>query len=174
MAVQEQWLDMTENIFAQHGRKTNHNSDIILLYIQKNPGSHLRGIHKGLEMPLGTLRYHLGTLEKTGQIISERYNSHRHYFIAGFFKENERSMLKMLNKKNLKQIISFLMGKDNPVTLPDIATHTGMSHASVMWHIKELVNLGMALESNGGKYKKYRLVESQDVIHLLKIYVYEN
>lgn len=165
---------MTENVFAQSGRKTSHNPDAILYYIQKNPGSHLRGIHKGLEIPLGTLRHHLGTLEKTGKIMSERYNSQRHYFIAGFFKEHERNLLKMLNKKTLKQIIVFLMGQDNPVILQDIASYTGISHASAMWHVKELVNLGMALESNGGKYKKYRLAESKDLMALLRIYIHEN
>ena len=165
---------MTENVFAQSGRKTSHNSDAILYYIQKNPGSHLRGIHKGMEIPLGTLRHHLGTLEKTGKIMSEIYNSQRHYFIPGFFKEHERSLLKMLNKKTLKQIIEFLMSQDNPVMLQDIANYTGMSHSSAMWHVKELVNLGMVIESNNGKYKKYSLVESTDIMALLRIYICEN
>ena len=165
---------MTESVFAQHGDRPKPNSETILYYVQKNPGSHLRGISKGLGIPLGTLRYHLTSLEKADKIMSERYGSHRHYFIPGFFKENERNLLKMLNKKTLRVIISYMIRQDSPVTLPDIASYTGISHSSAVWYVKGLANLGMAIESNGGKYKRYQLVKSTEIINLLKIYVSVN
>ncbi len=163
---------MTENLFV-NSRKRSNKSDAILYHIQKNPGIHLRGICKELAIPLGTLRHRLETLEKTGQIISERYGSGRHYFISGFFQEHERPLLNILGKKTPRLIVTYLVRQDNPVSISEIAGHTKISNASTAWNVKELVNLGMVLESNDGRYKKYQL-KSTEITNLLKIYYKEN
>lgn len=162
---------MKENsVLLMSRERTKNNSDSVLSYIQENPGSHLRGIERGLSISLGTLRYHLDTLEKTGKIMSERYNLHRYYFLAGSFKEDERNTLKMLNKKTSRRIILFIMERKNP-TLKDIVKNIGISYASVTWHIRRFIDLGIILEFDEGRYRKYHLVtRSQDIANLFKNY----
>ncbi|TBR09323.1 MAG: winged helix-turn-helix transcriptional regulator, partial [Candidatus Nitrosotenuis sp.] len=40
------------------------NAERMLQFIQQNPGSHLRQIKRELNLSMGTIQYHLNTLEK--------------------------------------------------------------------------------------------------------------
>lgn len=150
--------------------KIPSNSDIILKYIETNPGCHLRQLKKELGLSMGTVQYHLNQLEKSGNIVSERFNLLRYYFIAGLFKENERNILKILNQETSKQILMFILERKNP-TQTDIVNYLRIAAASVNWHIKRLKELGIILESKEGKYRRYQLaIEHRDIIKILKSY----
>lgn len=162
---------MKENfIIPAPNQNTEDNPTKILSYIQKNPGNHLRGIGNRLRMSLGTLRYNLETLEKKGKIVSERYNLHKHYFIAGFFKEDERNVLKMLNNTTSRWILMLILERKNP-TQQYIVQSLQISAPSVKWHITRLVDLGIILEFKEGRYRRYLLaISSVDIANLLKSY----
>lgn len=146
------------------------NTDKILEYIRSNPGCHLRQLKKELGLSMGTVQYHLNQLEKTGKIISERFNLYRYYYISGLFKENERNILKILNQETSRRILLFLLERKNP-TQTDIVKYLGIAPASVSWHVKRFLELGIIFESREGKYRRYQLaVESWDIINILKNY----
>jgi predicted transcriptional regulator len=147
-----------------------NNSDKILRYIESNPGCHLRQLKKELDLSMGTMQYHLNQLQKTGKIVSERFNLHRYYFIAGLFKENERNILKILNQETSRQILMFILERKSP-TQTDIVNYLKIAAASVNWHVKRLEELGIIIESREGKYRRYQLVvEHRDIINILKNY----
>lgn len=146
------------------------NSERILRFIEVNPGCHLRQLKRELGLSMGTVQYHLNHLERTGRIISERFNLHRYYFSSGVFKANERNILKILNQKTSRQILMFILERKRP-TQTDIADHLGIASASVNWHIKRLLELGIIFESREGKFRRYQLaVEPKDIITMLKNY----
>lgn len=147
-----------------------NNSDRILKFIEANPGCHLRQLKRELSLSMGTVQYHLNALERGGKIISERFNLHRYYFPSGLFEASERNILKILNQQTARKILMLILERKSP-TQTDIAAHLGIAAASVSWHIKRLVELGIILESREGKYRKYQLaVQPSDIISLLKNY----
>ncbi|MDE1766867.1 MAG: winged helix-turn-helix transcriptional regulator [Thaumarchaeota archaeon] len=150
--------------------KLQGNTDRILEYIVSNPGCHLRQLKKDLGLSMGTVQYHLNHLEKAGKIISDKFNLHRCYYVSGLFKENERCILRILNQQTARQLLMFIVERKSP-TQTDIVNHLGITAASVNWHVKRLVELGIISESREGKYRRYQLVvEPRHIIVILKNY----
>jgi predicted transcriptional regulator len=146
------------------------NANRVLQYIQENPGCHLRQVKRDLILAMGTIQYHLNLLEKQGKISSERHNLHKYYFPIGLFEQNERDILKILNQETAREILLIILEKKNP-TQTDIASIIKISSASVNWHIKRLIELGLILEQKDGKFKRYSLgIDSKHIVALMKNY----
>jgi len=119
---------------------------------------------------MGTVQYHLNLLEKNGRITSERHNLHRFYFPVGIFKESERNVLKILSQETAREILMLIIERKEP-SQTDIVNTVRISAASVNWHIKRLIELGIIKETKEGKFKKYKMIaDATYVIKLLKIY----
>ncbi|HKU32331.1 MAG TPA: winged helix-turn-helix transcriptional regulator [Candidatus Nitrosotalea sp.] len=142
------------------------NEDRILEYIQRNPGCHLRRIKNDLDMSMGTTQYHLNSLEKAGKIISERHSLHRFYFPVGIFELKQKNIMKILNQDTLREILLFIIERKNP-TQTEISERIKITAASVNWHIKRLLELGIVNETREGKFKRYEFVGSPS--HIIKI-----
>jgi len=150
--------------------ESNSNTIRVLQYIQENPGSHLRQIKRELTMSMGTIQYHLNLLEKQGKISSERQNLHKYYFPIGLFEQNERDVLKILNQETAREILLLILEKKKP-TQTDIANIIEISSASVNWHIKRLLELGLIIKQQDGKFKRYTLgIDTKHVVSLMKNY----
>ena len=148
----------------------NSNTSRVLQFVQENPGSHLRQIKRELTMSMGTIQYHLNLLEKQGKISSERHNLHKYYFPIGLFEQKEKDLLKILNQETAREILMMILEKRNP-TQTDIAKIIGISSASVNWHIKRLVELGLISELKDGKFKRYTFeIDPKHIVSLMKNY----
>ena len=149
--------------------ESNVNTIRVLQYIQENPGCHLRKIKRELDMSMGTIQYHLILLEKQGKISSERHNLHKYYFPIGLFEQNEKDILKILNQETAREILLVIL--EQKPTQTDIANIIKISSASVNWHIKRLVELGLISEQKDGKFKRYTLgIDSKHIVSLMKNY----
>ena len=146
------------------------NTERVLLFIQQNPGCHLRQIKRDLEMSMGTVQYHLNLLEKSGKVVSERHSLHRFYFPVSIFEKHDRNILKILNQETAREILMLIVEKRDP-TQTDIVESVEISAASVNWHVKRLVDLGIITEVRDGKFKRYMLVgDSSYIVTLMKNY----
>ena len=149
--------------------ESNVNTIRVLQYIQENPGCHLRKIKRELDMSMGTIQYHLILLEKQGKVSSERQNLHKYYFPIGLFEQNEKDILKILNQETAREILLVIL--EQKPTQTDISNIIKISSASVNWHIKRLVELGLVLEQKDGKFKRYTLgIDSKNIVSLMKNY----
>jgi predicted transcriptional regulator len=149
--------------------ESNGNTIRVLQYIQENPGCHLRKIKRELDMSMGTIQYHLILLEKQGKVSSERQNLHKYYFPIGLFEQNEKDILKILNQETAREILLVIL--EQRPTQTDISNIIKISSASVNWHIKRLVELGLILEQKDGKFKRYTLgIDSKNIVSLMKNY----
>ena len=141
----------------------------VLLYIQENPGCHLRKIKKELELAMGTVQYQLDRLEKAGKIKSNRHGLYKYYFSVDLI-ESDKDVLEVLTQETAREILMFIIERVNP-THTDISAKIQISSASVNWHIRRLMEFGLIDEEKEGKYKRYRLrVDSKSIIALIKNY----
>jgi predicted transcriptional regulator len=149
--------------------ESNVNTIRVLQYIQENPGCHLRKIKRELDVSMGTIQYHLILLEKQGKVSAERHNLHKYYFPIGLFEQNEKDILKILNQETAREILLAIL--EQKPTQTDIANMLKISGASVNWHIKRLVELGLILEQKDGKFKRYTpRIDSRHIVSLMKNY----
>ena len=146
------------------------NTERVLLFIQQNPGCHLRQIKRELGLSMGTAQYHLNLLEQSGKIASERHSLHRFYFPAAIFEKNDRNILKILNQETAREILMFIMEKKNPIQI-EIVDRIKISAAAVNWQIARMTEMGIITELREGKYKRYSLArDSSDIVALMKNY----
>lgn len=149
--------------------ESNSNTNRVLQYIQESPGCHLRQIKRELAMSMGTIQYHLNLLEKQGKVSAEKHNLHKYYFPIGLFEQNEKDILKILNQETAREILLIIMEKKPTQT--DIANIIKISSASVNWHMKRLIELGLVLEQKDGKFKRYTLgIDTKHIVSLMKNY----
>ncbi len=142
------------------------NEDKIFKFIQENPGCHLRRIKTELDMSMGTTQYHLNSLENAGRIISEKHSLHRFYFPVGIFEAEQKNILKILNQDTSREILLFIIERKNP-TQTDIRDHVKITAASVNWHVKRLLELGIINQTREGKFKRYEFIGNPS--HIIKI-----
>ncbi|HUL51712.1 MAG TPA: winged helix-turn-helix transcriptional regulator [Verrucomicrobiae bacterium] len=148
----------------------NDNTELVLQFIQKNPGCHMRHIQREMDMAMGTIQYHLNLLEEMGRIVSERSDSHRYYFPVGSFGDLERNILKILNQDSAREILLFIIERKNP-TQTDITSSMRISSGTANWHLVRLLQYGIITEQKEGKFKRYQLNGKPDsVIKLLQSY----
>jgi predicted transcriptional regulator len=146
-------------------------STILLYFIRDNPGCHLRGIKRAMGISMGTVQYHLDRLEKSGKITSTRRGLYKHYFPVGVFQDNEKEVLEILTHETARKILMSIIEQKSP-NQTHIVNEMNISTASVSWHLKRLINLGIIDEIKEGKYRKYQLREKDPkfIIRLIRNY----
>ena len=141
-------------LFGVVGEVLNENTRRVLDFVLKNPGCHMRQIKRDLDMAMGTIQYHLTSLEEMGKIISERSDYHKFYFPVGTFGNLERNILKILNRDSARDILLFIIERKNP-TQTDIVSSVKISSGTANWHISRLLEYGIISEQKEGRFKRY-------------------
>lgn len=132
------------------------NSDLILEYISKNPGCHLRKIRENLKISMGSLQYHLFRLEKRDKIGSLKHGIYKSYFPAGVFQEQEMNVMRILNQSTTREILFFIIDQKNP-TQTQITQKLKIRSPSIHWHLRRLLNLNIIHEVRDGRFKRYSI-----------------
>jgi predicted transcriptional regulator len=143
----------------------------MLLFIQGNPGCHLRRIRTTMGISMGTVQYQLDKLEKMGKVTSSRRGLYKYYFPAGLFKENEKEIFEVLTHETARKILLFIIEQKNP-TQTDIMNSVRITGRSASWHVGHLIDLKIIREIKDARYKRYQLYESDPkyIITLLRNY----
>jgi len=146
------------------------NTKRVFLFIQDNPGCHLRMIKGELAVSMGTVQYHLERLEKARKIVSHRHGLRKHYFVLGAFGQEERALLQVLGNETAREILMFI-GEQTSPTQTDIVERIGISAPSVNWHLGRLSGLGIIEQVREGRFKRYKLHgDPKYIVALLRNY----
>ena len=120
----------------------------IFNYVMENPGRHLRGIMKELDVPNRTLRYHLEKMIKEGILVSRSRGIFKFYYPVG--SEIDTKQLTPTQQK----VIELL--RDKPMMTMDLAVEMGRARTSVIYHLDKLREMGFVERRRIGKrYKWY-------------------
>ena len=112
------------------------NQEIILKYIQDNPGLTQAQITHRLEIPQSTVKYHLLTLVKEEKIFSEKLFK-THYFKNGI--DNNLKIKSCINNNNLKIIMEICLQERS---LEEISISCEISKSMASKRLQVLEELG--------------------------------
>jgi PKD repeat protein/DNA-binding MarR family transcriptional regulator len=134
-------------------------------YILANPGDHYSSIKKALELSNGVFSYHLHILEKEGIIKSAREGTYKCFYPSGMRIPSSEGSLKK------SQLIIIEKIKEMPgISQKDIAALLGVSSATINYHIKELIKLGIIkVERKGMRLKYYFNTEKEEIEREAKV-----
>ncbi len=127
-------------------------------YITANPGDHYNSIQKALDIPNGTFAYHLQVLEKEGYIRSVWEGTHKCFFPAGMKIPSRGNTLRSGQRLIIERIL-----EEPGISQKEIAESLGVSSATVNYHIKDLLDMGVVETERKGMRLKYYI--NRDLLH---------
>lgn len=142
----------------------------VLEFVNSHPGTHLREVKRELNLGMGTIQYHLYTLEKEGQIVSRRRGLYKRFYASHIFGERQHEILDVLSQEPERDILLFLVQNPNS-TQKTLTDYTGMSPGTINWHMKRLGLAGLAQGTHEGQFVKYSIIADRaEILRLLKVY----
>jgi predicted transcriptional regulator len=136
---------------------------LIMEYVRTHPGAHLREIGRALGLGNGDLQYNLYILEKQGKVSTSRRGLYKFVFPSGVFGEKESAILGALATESQREILVHLI--NNPgLSQNQIARLIGLTPATISWHMKRLVDLGIVQRIRSGKTVTYTVLGDTEEI----------
>ena len=126
----------------------------------------MREIGRDLEIPMGTLEYHLHYLVKADLLTIRQDPRYTRYFATGELSRREKDVLAVLRQKVPRQIAAHLLlapGSSHGALLTKFA----LSGSTLSFHLKKLVRTGIAQQEKSGRENLYRVVEPDLVARVL-------
>ncbi len=142
----------------------------IYSYICENPGIRYRELIRLSGTTNGVLSYHLGKLEKSGEIRVERQSNNRvtRYFVVNITKRD--SDIIGCFRSNVVRSIVFFMLKNEFCTFNEIVDHIGKAPSTVSWHIKRLKEAGILNTNYGNDHFLYSVADKITINRVLLEY----
>lgn len=112
-------------------------------FISRNPGIRYRELIRLVGITNGVLTYHLGILERSGQIKVERLSNNRvtRYFIANVPKEDSE-IIGCFRSRVTRNIMIYVL-ENEFCTFNEIVSHIGRAPSTISWHLKRLREAGL-------------------------------
>jgi len=142
---------------------------LIYNYILNNPGMHLRKISKELNIPLGTLRYHLSYLEKKELIISKKEKNLKVYFVSGKLSIKDKNIAPLLQQKRFRDIILVIITYPG-LTASEISNKLSIKPSTTSKYLNILENRGVINTKKVGREKHYYIIDEKRIMELLLTY----
>lgn|GEM_PF-428563 len=131
------------------------------------PGLHLRELSRLLDIPLGTLRYHLSYLEKHELIIAQRDNRYKRYY-SRKLSPQQKKILAKLRREIPRGIVLFLLLNPN-AKHSDLLDNFDLSPSTITYYLKRLINEGIIKRSDKPEYT-YSVVDQEQIINIFLTY----
>lgn len=149
---------------------SNPNRLRIYAFIEWSPGTHLRELHRKLDIPMGTLEYHLRRLEESDRIVSRTIDRYKSYYPRQQLSPTDQDFLYYLRQGSPRRIVQTLMrGPEEGMAAMDVADAVGMARSTVTHHAKKLVAAGILAKSREGRRTWLHVADRERVQRLLRI-----
>ena len=142
----------------------------VLEYVEVHPGAHLREVKRALNLGMGTVQYHLYTLEREGKVVSRRQGLRKRFYQSYIFGEKQHQILDVLSQEKERDILLFLV-ENQDSTQKALVDYIGLSPGTVNWHMKRLQVAGLVGARHQGQFVRYTVIgDPREILRLLKVY----
>jgi DNA-binding transcriptional ArsR family regulator len=135
--------------------------------IVSSPGLHLRELSRLLDIPLGTLRYHLSYLEKHELINAQKDHRYKRYYSRKLSPQQKRILAK-LRREIPRGIVLFLLLNPNSKH-SDLLENFDLSPSTITYYLKRLTAEGIIKRSDEHEYT-YSVVNQEQIINIFLTY----
>ncbi|AFC98794.1 hypothetical protein Mtc_0019 [Methanocella conradii HZ254] len=117
----------------------NENRNAVLKYIADHPGSTLYEIARGVNMNLGTARYHVLILGINHRITSQKADNKfvRFFINSNTFSKEEQVLLSFIKREPMRKVLGLLLEKPR-LTNVDLSRELDIAESTISKYIKEL------------------------------------
>lgn len=126
----------------------------LFLFLCQYPGSHLRVIAESLEISSTTATWHLRKLSQSNIIIQKKVQKKSVFYPINLLDPNEIELFSVLCTDKYKDL--YLAIKKNPgINQKGLSEKLNISHQSVLFLSKKLIELGLISKLSDGKFIRY-------------------
>jgi predicted transcriptional regulator len=133
----------------------NENRNIVLKFIGEHPGSTLYEIARGVNMNLGTARYHVLILGINHRITSQKAdNKYVRFFLnSNTFSKEEQVLLSFIRREPTRKVLGLLLEKPS-LTNVDLSRELDIAESTISKYIKELSSKDIIMKEPlpGGRF----------------------
>lgn len=138
-------------------------------YIRTRPGLHLRRLQRDLGMALGTLEYHLWTMEKQGYVCSRRLGRVKAYYCTAAHDRRDKDYLYFL-RQPMPGLILGLLSRRRGVSFQSLARRVPVSPSTLSFHLRKLTERGLLWRVRVGRSTVFGLEDPDRVLRLVEEY----
>ena len=126
----------------------NDNRNKTLEFVAVHPGSTLYEIAHGLDMNVGTIRYHLFILGMNHRVVIFKSDGKfvRYFTNSGSYTRDEQFLLSLVRRDSVRKILNLLIEKTELSNL-EISEALGMHDSATSRYLKELADRGVVEKS---------------------------
>jgi DNA-binding transcriptional ArsR family regulator len=139
---------------------------IIFEFVRDFPGTHLRGVQQALQLPLGTVEYHLRELVRL-ELVTEREDGiYRRYYVAGQMGGLDRELIGALRQEIPRRIVMHLLL--NPgLNFGQVREAFSISGSTLHYHLKKLEKRGILSRRREGRETYFTVLNEREVAKVL-------
>lgn len=127
-------------------------------FVSGTPGMHLRGVARGLSLPLGTALYHLDCLTKAGLVAVRFDGRYKRYFAVGIDRR-EKDYISVMHRTVPRRILQTLV--DSPgATQRVLAQRVAVSRSTLSFHLTWLVRQGLVACEDRRPENRYTVIDT--------------
>lgn len=130
----------------------------IVELVDEEPGVHFREIARRLEIGRGNLDQHLRRLVDGGLLEVESTDSHRCYFRAGRFPDDQRRAVASTKAPTALRLLEAARRREDP-SLSDLADEVDLALSTVSHHVDRLSSAGVLERQRAGRRKRIEVTE---------------
>ncbi|HXX87482.1 MAG TPA: hypothetical protein VEH86_03435 [Candidatus Acidoferrum sp.] len=140
----------------------------IYLAVEANPGYHLRGLQKTLNMPLTTLHYHLTYMARKKIVLAEPEGHQKKYYTKRL-EAQDKKILSALRQNKTRDIITTIL-KNKKTKHQTLTQQLKLPRSTLQLHLKQLVQKNILTREQIGRQNIYALTDPNRTEKILTTY----
>lgn len=138
-------------------------------FIRESPGVHLREIQRRLEIPLGTVEYHVNWLMQE-QLIGMKEDGHyKRYYPSGEIRSEERELLSILRQEIPRKIVIEILRAPG-TNFGTLARKFEVAPSTLSFHLSKLVDRVVVAKKKVGRESAYTVNNPEEVARVIIMY----
>lgn len=141
------------------GYKDHRTRKLLYEYISENPGSTFKVLKSAFKLTDGTLRYHLGYLQRRRRIVQEKKGREKCYFC--YLKKRFPFTDPNLNLTGKQEFLLDLISKHPIIGYKELKQRSGMDKPVFSYNLKKLKKLKLVWRVNRNGKTGYEIVTQE-------------
>ncbi|HUI38879.1 MAG TPA: hypothetical protein VLY85_04535 [Thermoplasmata archaeon] len=147
-------------------------AEAVLSFVQRYPGVHLREIRRRLNIPIGTLDYHMYRLGREGLIVVRFNGGYKCAYpavaleVRGPIPEPDQQLLALL-RQPVPRALLLRLYLDGPQPPAGLAADLGTTAPNLSYFLRRLETAGVIVREGAGADRRVRLVDAKRVHGIL-------
>jgi predicted transcriptional regulator len=141
---------------------------VIYQYLRRNPGLHLRELHRRLEIPLSSLNYHLNYMVRY-QILNKEEDGHVQRYFTVSLSQRDKELISLLRQKRIREIVLLVL-THTKIKFQQLLDTMKLPPSTLSYYLSRLIDHHLLQRHHIGRETLYTLTSTDEIMKCLITY----